>query len=52
MDLSQTIHLLGDLLGQVISELESPAIFETEDAKIGVKSFLDEGPGKANFSGR
>jgi phosphoenolpyruvate carboxylase len=28
MDISQTIHLLGDLLGQVISELESPRIFE------------------------
>src|SRR5260221_13435805 len=28
MDLSQTIHLLGDLLGEVISDLESPAIFE------------------------
>jgi phosphoenolpyruvate carboxylase len=31
MELSQNIHLLGDLLGQVISELESPAIFETEE---------------------
>jgi phosphoenolpyruvate carboxylase len=31
MDLSQTIHLLGDLLGQVISELESPHIFEIEE---------------------
>ena len=31
MDLSQTIHLLGDLLGQVLSELESPAIFDTEE---------------------
>jgi len=31
MDLSQNIHLLGDLLGKVISELESPAIFETEE---------------------
>jgi phosphoenolpyruvate carboxylase len=28
MDISQTIHLLGDLLGEVISDLESPAIFE------------------------
>ena len=27
-------------------------VFETEDARIGVKSFLDEGPGKANFTGR
>ena len=31
MDLSQTIHLLGDLLGRVISELESPRIFEIEE---------------------
>ncbi len=31
MDISQTIHLLGDLLGNVISELESPAIFESEE---------------------
>jgi phosphoenolpyruvate carboxylase len=31
MDLSQTIHMLGDLLGQVISDLESPAIFEIEE---------------------
>jgi phosphoenolpyruvate carboxylase len=31
MDISQTIHLLGDLLGQVISELESPHIFEVEE---------------------
>ncbi len=31
MDLHQTIHLLGDLLGQVISELESREIFETEE---------------------
>ncbi|GAB4492578.1 MAG: phosphoenolpyruvate carboxylase [Anaerolineales bacterium] len=31
MELSSSIHLLGDLLGQVISELESPAIFEVEE---------------------
>jgi phosphoenolpyruvate carboxylase len=31
MELSQNIHLLGDLLGKVISELESPRIFETEE---------------------
>ena len=31
MELTQNIHLLGDLLGKVISELESPAIFETEE---------------------
>src|SRR5574342_721272 len=31
MELSQNIHLLGDLLGRVISELESPRIFEIEE---------------------
>jgi phosphoenolpyruvate carboxylase len=31
MELSQNIHLLGDLLGKVISELESPQIFEIEE---------------------
>ncbi len=31
MDLSQTIHLLGDLLGQVITEQESPTIFDLEE---------------------
>ncbi|HLB47824.1 MAG TPA: phosphoenolpyruvate carboxylase, partial [Anaerolineales bacterium] len=31
MDLSATIRLLGDLLGEVISEQESPAIFEAEE---------------------
>ncbi len=31
LDLSATIHLVGDILGQVISELESPAIFELEE---------------------
>jgi phosphoenolpyruvate carboxylase len=31
MDISQTIHLLGDILGTVISELESRELFETEE---------------------
>lgn len=31
MDLASTIHFLGELLGQVISEQESPALFETEE---------------------
>ena len=26
--------------------------FATEDAAVGVRSFLDHGPGKAQFSGR
>lgn len=31
MEISQAIHLLGDQLGKVISEQESPAIYETEE---------------------
>ena len=31
MDISQTIRLLGGLLGQVISEMESPRVFEIEE---------------------
>ena len=31
MDLSAAIHLLGDILGEVISELESPDIFVIEE---------------------
>ena len=31
MDISGLIHLLGDLLGRVISEQESPAVFEVEE---------------------
>src|SRR5512143_545604 len=31
MDLPGTIHLLGDLLGQIITEQESAALFETEE---------------------
>jgi phosphoenolpyruvate carboxylase len=31
MDLSGIIHLLGDILGEVISEQESPAIFSLEE---------------------
>jgi hypothetical protein len=27
-------------------------VFATEDAATGVKSFLEQGPGKATFSGR
>ncbi len=31
MDISEAIHLLGNILGRVISEQESPAIFEIEE---------------------
>lgn len=31
MDLASTVHLLGELLGDVISEQESPALFKAEE---------------------
>ncbi len=31
MDISSSIHLLGDLLGRVLSEQESPAVFAVEE---------------------
>ena len=31
MELSAAIHLLGDILGEVISELESPELFAVEE---------------------
>jgi hypothetical protein len=31
MEISQAIHLLGDILGSVISELKSRELFETEE---------------------
>ena len=31
MELSSTIHLLGDILGEILSEQESPEIFEIEE---------------------
>jgi phosphoenolpyruvate carboxylase len=31
MELSETIHLLGDLLGEVITARESPVLFESEE---------------------
>src|SRR5512145_959129 len=31
MDISQSIHLLGDLLGEVIADLEGPEIFAMEE---------------------
>ncbi len=27
-------------------------VFATDDATVGIRSFLDDGPGKATFSGR
>lgn len=31
IDISQTIHMLGDLLGRAVPDLESPAVFEIEE---------------------
>ena len=36
---------------QRIPELASP-LFETEDMRSGIQSLLEQGPGKAKFSGR
>jgi enoyl-CoA hydratase/carnithine racemase len=34
-------------------ELEAfSAVFETEDARTGLRSFVERGPGRASFSGR
>ena len=50
MDLSATIHLLGDLLGQVISEQESPRIFQLEER---IRQLAKERrAGEANAAGR
>jgi enoyl-CoA hydratase/carnithine racemase len=45
--------LQGSLADGLALELRLFAdVFETEDSRIGVKSFLEHGPGKANFVGR
>jgi len=45
--------LQGDLPSGLELEQEAFAqVFETEDARIGVRSFLENGPGKATFTGR
>ncbi len=38
--------------GLSIESTEFAALFATEDQKTGMKSFVDEGPGKASFAGR
>jgi enoyl-CoA hydratase len=43
----------GSLAGGLDVEIEDfVAAFRTEDSTIGIKSFLADGPGKANFTGR
>ena len=45
--------LQGSLADGLALELALFAdVFETEDSRIGVRSFLEQGPGKANFVGR
>jgi enoyl-CoA hydratase/carnithine racemase len=38
--------------GLEIERLQFAALFATEDQKIGMRSFMDSGPGKASFVGR
>ena len=38
--------------GLEIERLNFAGLFATEDQKIGMKSFAEEGPGKAKFVGR
>jgi enoyl-CoA hydratase/carnithine racemase len=38
--------------GLEIERLQFAALFATEDQKIGMRSFIEEGPGKATFIGR
>jgi enoyl-CoA hydratase/carnithine racemase len=43
----------GDFRSGVVLERELFAdLFSTEDQKTGMRSFLEQGPGKAEFSGR
>ena len=47
LGLDRTLAEGLDLEQQLFAE-----VFDTVDAKVGVKSFLDHGPGKAKFTGR
>jgi enoyl-CoA hydratase len=43
----------GDFRSGIVLEREVFAdLFSTEDQKTGMQSLLDQGPGKATFSGR
>ena len=47
----------GGLDGSLAEGLDLEAegfaeVFGTDDAAVGIRSFLDDGPGKATFSGR
>jgi phosphoenolpyruvate carboxylase len=47
MDLSNTIHLLGDILGTVLSELESPELFDIEERIRGQAKLRRQGDASA-----
>ena len=52
---ARVLRLADGRGGVVGGDLESDAFVEafgTEDARLGVQSFLEHGPGKAKFSGR
>ena len=40
------------LIEHARSDQELLEVFRTEDSQVGVKSFLEQGPGKATFTGR
>ena len=47
----------GGLDGSLSAGLDLEAagfveVFDTDDAQVGIRSFLDDGPGKATFSGK
>ncbi len=43
---------LGLAAGLDLEVEEFTRLFDTEDARVGIASFLEHGPGKANFTGR
>ncbi len=38
--------------GLEIERLQFAGLFATEDQKLGMRSFVENGPGKANFTGK
>jgi phosphoenolpyruvate carboxylase len=53
MDISSTIHLLGDILGQVLVEQESQALFEIEeDIRLAARELRSANPQAAAEGGR
>jgi enoyl-CoA hydratase len=38
--------------GLAMERVAFEKVFASEDSQIGVASFLEQGPGKANFTGR